>query len=158
MAAIHPQKIVGNWQAGIALDFHTSHSIPIGPNDQGHMQFDTLRPEIAELLYRLKYRGDLAAAQDIIATAATFLRRHRAKFDMMVPVPASAFRPVQPVLVLANGIGAAIGLPVVQCVTTTRFTPATEERDRFGAAEGTAGGPVPGRCPSHHRQECPAVR
>ena len=32
MAAIHPQKIVGNWQAGIALDFHTSHSIPIGPN------------------------------------------------------------------------------------------------------------------------------
>jgi predicted amidophosphoribosyltransferase len=37
-------------------------------------------------------------------------------------VPPSAQRAVQPVLVLADGIGAATGLPVISCVTTTRPT------------------------------------
>lgn len=40
----------------------------------------------------------------------------------MIPVPPSTARSIQPVLVLANGISAAIGLPVRQCVTTTRST------------------------------------
>jgi len=47
MIAINPQKIHGKWHVGIALDFQTTSSTPIGPNAQGHMQFDTLRPEIA---------------------------------------------------------------------------------------------------------------
>jgi len=59
---IHPQGIAGSWKSGIALDFHTTSSTPAGYNEFGHMQFDTVRPEIAELLYRLKYRGDQGAA------------------------------------------------------------------------------------------------
>src|SRR6266702_1752415 len=51
---IHPQEIFGNWKSGIALDFHTTSSTPIGYNESGYMQFDTVRPEIAELLYQLK--------------------------------------------------------------------------------------------------------
>lgn len=43
---------------------------------------------------------------------------------MIVPVPPSAKRPVQPVIVLAKGIGKEIGLSVVECVTATR--PATQ--------------------------------
>jgi competence protein ComFC len=86
------------------------------------MQFDTLRPEIAELLYQLKYKGDQAAANGIILTAANFLRPFRSYFDVLIPVPASTVRAIQPVVVLANGIGAAVNLPVLQCVTTTRPT------------------------------------
>jgi len=41
---------------------------------------------------------------------------------MLVPVPPSTPRAVQPVLVLANGIGAAVGLPVASCIVTTRAT------------------------------------
>lgn len=119
---IHPQSIVGSWKSGIALDFHTTSSTPVGYNEHGHMQFDTVRPEIAELLYRLKYRGDQSAAQSIIDTAAGFLNPHRGKFDLIIPVPPSAQRAVQPVLVLATGIGGAVGLPVTSCVTTTRPT------------------------------------
>jgi predicted amidophosphoribosyltransferase len=122
VVAIHPQKIEGRWQSGIALDFHTTSSTPIGPNEAGHMQFDTLRPEIAELLYQLKYRSNQQAAQGITGAAASFLLPHRAKFDLLIPVPPSTPRAVQPVLILAHGIGAAISLPVIDCITTLRPT------------------------------------
>ena len=72
------------------------------------------------LLFRLKYRGDRSAAQEIIDTATAFLKRHRSKFGILVPVPPSAARAVQPVMLLAKEIGTAIGLPVVDCVSLTR--------------------------------------
>jgi competence protein ComFC len=40
----------------------------------------------------------------------------------MIPVPPSNARLVQPVLLLAHGIGRAVGLPVIECVTATRST------------------------------------
>jgi predicted amidophosphoribosyltransferase len=127
VAAINPQKIEGKWLSGIALDFHTTSSTAIGVNEYGRTVFDTVRPELGELLYRLKYKGDQSAAPEIIATAASFLTPHLAKIDLMVPVPPSAARAVQPVILLANGIGAALGIPVVQCITTTRETAQLKE-------------------------------
>lgn len=120
MIAINPQPIQGKWQGGIALDFHTTSSVLIGVDDYGHKQFDTQRPEIAELLYRLKYKGDRSAAQGIITAAATFLKPHRPKFDLIIPVPPSRPRALQSVILLARGIGAVVGLPVIACVGTTR--------------------------------------
>lgn len=122
MVTIHPLKIEGHWQSGVALDLHTTSSTPIGHNEAGHMQFETVRPEIAELLYQLKYQNNQGAAQGIIEAAAAYLRPHRAKFDLIIPVPPSSARAVQPVILLANGIGTALNLPVVNCVTTTRAT------------------------------------
>ena len=119
---INPIKIVGRWQSGVALDLHTTSSTAIGPNEFGHMQFDTVRPEIAELLFRLKNRADRDAAGPIIKTAAEFLAPYRDKFDSIVPVPPSHQRALQPVIVLAEGIGAALGVPVLSCITTTRPT------------------------------------
>jgi competence protein ComFC len=122
VAAINPQKIEGKGFSGMALDFHTLSSTPIGYNEFGHMQFDTKRPEIAELLYRLKYRGDQSVVPEIVATAASYLEPHRQLFDVIIPVPPSTARVVQSVIVMANGIGAAVGIPVVSCVTPTRAT------------------------------------
>lgn len=86
------------------------------------MQFDTSRPEIAELLYRLKNHADEEAAGPIIETAVHFLAAHRGKFDSIVPVPPSQQRKLQPVICLAEGIGAALKVPVLSCITTTRPT------------------------------------
>ena len=119
---INPIKIEGRWRSGVALDLHTTSSTPIGYNEYGHMQFDTVRPEIAELLYRLKNRADRDAAGPIIETVANFLARHRDKFDAIVPVPPSHQRAVQPVIILANGIGQALNVPVLSCISTTRPT------------------------------------
>jgi predicted amidophosphoribosyltransferase len=47
---------------------------------------------------------------------------HRAKFTMIVPVPPSTPRKLQPVITIATGIAAAVGLPIVDCITPTRAT------------------------------------
>jgi predicted amidophosphoribosyltransferase len=120
LAKINPQKIIGRWQSGIALDLHTLSSTYLGVNEFGHEVYDTTRSEIGELLYRLKYRGDMAAAQEIIDTAATYLAPHRGKIDVIVPVPPSGARAVQPVITLATGISAKLGIPVADCITTTQ--------------------------------------
>lgn len=119
---INPIKIEGRWKSGVALDLHTTSSTPIGYNEFGRMQFDTVRPEIAELLYRLKNRADKDAAGPIIETVANYLAARRDKFDSIVPVPPSHERTLQPVIVLAEGIGIALGVPVLSCITTTRPT------------------------------------
>jgi len=117
---INPQKIEGNWRSGYALDIHTISSTPAGVNEAGHTVFDTVRSPIGELLYKLKYNADMTVADEIIATAVNFLSPHRAKFNLIIPVPPSSFRKVPPVITLANGIGARLSIPVVECVTTTR--------------------------------------
>ena len=130
---INPIKVEGRWQSGVALDLHTTSSTPIGYNEFGHMQFDTVRPEIAELLYRLKNRADKDAAGPIVETVANFLAAHREKFDSIVPVPPSHQRALQPVIVLAEGIGASLGIPVLSCITTTR--PTTQLKNVIGPEE-----------------------
>jgi competence protein ComFC len=118
--AINPRKIVGKWISGYALDLHTISSVHLGINEFGHDVFDNTRSELGELLYKLKYRGDRSAAAPIIEAAAGFLKPSLAKFDLIVPVPPSAARAVQPVIILANGIGEELNLPVADCVSHTR--------------------------------------
>ncbi len=118
---------------GYALDFHTISSTPIGENAYGHMQFDTVRPPVAELLYQLKYRGDVKVVGEIAAVAADFLKRQRRPIDLIVPAPPSATRLVQPVVLLAETIGAVLKIPVAGCVTTTR--PSNQLKDIIDPAE-----------------------
>jgi competence protein ComFC len=106
MAAINPQKIVGNWSSGFALDLHTTSSVYVGVNEYGHDKFENTYSELGALLYRLKYKSDQVAAPEIISTAAQFLMPCRTKFDLIVPVPPSTQRAIQPVILMANGIGA----------------------------------------------------
>jgi len=118
--AMNPSRIFGNWKWGYALDVHTTSSTYMGVNEFGYEMFDSKRSELGELLYRMKYRGDRAAASGIVEAAVAFLERRRNKFDVVVPVPPSGSRPVQPVRIVANGIGSGLDLPVADCVTTTR--------------------------------------
>ena len=120
VATIRPRRIAGNWKLGYALDVHTLHSTHVGIDQHGHDVFDTTRSELGELLYRLKYRGDLSAVPEIVEAAMVFLSRSRSRFDLIVPVPPSGHRQVQPVVVLARAIGEALKLPIGECVTTTR--------------------------------------
>jgi len=119
---INPIKINGRWVNGFALDVHTLSSTPIGPNPFGHMQFDTVRPEIAEHLYQLKNRRNRDAAGPIIEAAVDYLKPKLKNSQLLVPVPPSSVREFQPVLVLGEGIAKGLGIPFVPCVTKTRAT------------------------------------
>lgn len=126
MVKINPQKIVGKWRKGYALDVHTVSSTYLGPNEYGHEQWDNVRSEMGELLYRLKYNGDESAVQPIVETVRDVLAKNR-KFDVIVPVPSSRKRSLPPVKTIADGIGHALGVAVAECVTPVRE--ATELKD-----------------------------
>ena len=121
MAAIHPQIIKGNWHTGYALDLHTKNSTLLAVDGHGYKTFETVYSELGGLLYRLKSKADRSVVPEIVSTAAGFLRPGRSRFDLIVPVPPSRVRKVQPVRVLAQGIGAALDKPVaLDCIGTTR--------------------------------------
>ena len=127
IVATNPRTLRGPWASGFALDWHTLGSVPIGQNQWGHMQFDTTRPPVGQLLYELKYRSvdKQAKADDLADTAADFVSRvWRLAPDAIVPVPPSNNRAVQPVTIVANGISARLHVPLCNdCLVKVKQTP-----------------------------------
>lgn len=117
---IHPVKLTGPWRCGLALDLHTTKSTPIGHDSFGRMRFETERPEIAEHLYQLKYNSKADAAPPIVAAAVAFLKPKLKRSQLLVPVPPSKQRQLQPVLLLGQGIAAGLGIPFVPAVTVAQ--------------------------------------
>ena len=54
---VNVQAIHGNWDLGYTLDKHMLSSTYLGDNEQGHPQFDSVRTEVGEALFQLKYRS-----------------------------------------------------------------------------------------------------
>jgi len=106
------------------LDHHTLSSVPthyVGP----HLQFETTRTPLGELLYRLKYRGGHTGVSDIVDTLVEFIEsRWRPSIDCIVPAPPSVHRADQPVVRIAEELGRRLSLPVVvDAVLKVRGTP-----------------------------------
>lgn len=74
MIATHPKEIKGSWDQGYVLDAHTISSTMIGYNEFGHPEFDTLRSELGEMVYRLKYKGDKAVIAPIVEAICEFVK------------------------------------------------------------------------------------
>lgn len=125
-----PRPLSGPWAFGFALDRQTLKSVPIGPNASGHMQFDTTRPPVGQLLYDLKYGGKTNEQKQLIATdladtAAKFVQQTWClAVDAIVPVPPSNTRAVQPVSLLAEALAGRLGIPVcANCIAKVKQTP-----------------------------------
>lgn len=111
-----PKVLEGPWELGCALDKHTRKSVCIGHNEQGHPVFETDRTPMGEALFQLKYRNDHSKADAIaemiskvILTDGTGAMRQS---GLIVPMPASTARRVQPVTLIATAVGAKVGIPV----------------------------------------------
>jgi len=117
---INPKKIKGERFEGYALDLHTKSSVFLGYDGYGHEQFDTKRSEMGELLYRLKYKSDKSVLDDIVETAAAFIKNNwqiAKNVDAIIPVPPSkSGRSIQPVIEVAKGIGSKLQIPVYKNV------------------------------------------
>jgi hypothetical protein len=87
MVKFNPRKIYGSWSDGYVLDLHSTGSTYIGDNEFGHPQFETNRTEIGELLFRLKYRADEKAANELVEAASSFIRKWAVKPSIIVAVP-----------------------------------------------------------------------
>ena len=112
MANIRPMRIPSRWREGYVLDYHTLGSTYLGDDEYGHPMFDTKRSDVGELLYRLKYRSDQAVLDELVDTAASFVRSRNLGVTILVPVPPSRARAQQPVHMIAESLGRKIGIPV----------------------------------------------
>lgn len=123
MANYKERLIQGAWKRGYALDLHTLGSTFLGYDEYGHARFDSTRSEVGELLYRLKYSQDAAAADEIAATAQHLLGRWGVPIDVIVPVPPTSHRALQPVPVLAKKIAERMGVDYRECVSRVKNFP-----------------------------------
>jgi competence protein ComFC len=109
MMKIDPRRITGPWDAGFTLDAHTVSAEFLGYDLEGRAQFDTVRSEVGEKLYQLKYRDDRAASIPLAAVAADFIRAHSLMVDVVVPVPPSKARSFQPLMAIAARLARNLG-------------------------------------------------
>ena len=123
MAKFVKRTILGKWREGFALDLHTISSIYIGDDEFGHPRFDTQRSEIGELLYKLKNRMDKNTVPELIDAVELLIKEWNPPVDILVPVPPSTLRSVQPVLLLARVISRRLEIPLADCVRRSRNIP-----------------------------------
>ena len=111
VVSIHPEQIQGPWVAGFVLDRHVVKSVPIGYLGD-HMQFDTTRSELGELVYQFKNRN--GSSQDIVETAVAFVSDVWAgRSDCVVAAPSSVTHSSRSANAIAAGIADALGLPLI---------------------------------------------
>src|SRR5271169_783531 len=109
MIEIHPKEIKGSWDEGYVLDVHTISSTMIGYNEFGHPEFDTVRSDLGELVYRLKYKAEKSVIPSIVEATAGFVNIWKIHPDAVVPVPPSKQRAFQPVLEIASELAKTLG-------------------------------------------------
>jgi len=109
---IKPIKLEGNWDEGYALDSHVVSSTPKGENVYGHMEYDTVRSELGELLFQFKYRNKYKCIESIIELIKPFLDSWKVLKDVniILPVPSSNQRTYQPAVEIAISISEYLDL------------------------------------------------
>ena len=107
---INPIPLKGNWFMGWALDYHT-----ISSQYSGGKEFDTVRTEAGELLYNIKYKGDIKLIPQAAMIAAGFVKDRALSLclDGIIPVPPSNLaRYFQPVSEITAYLAKELKLPL----------------------------------------------
>lgn len=120
MVNIFPLKIPGRWREGYALDCHTLSSEFVGYYDSGKPKFINTYSEIGKLLNELKYNHNFLSRKSIIdiilkiaETVKEFIiEKWKLNFDIMIPVPPSKERALQPVMILTETLNNEFAIPV----------------------------------------------
>jgi len=105
-AGINPVEITGNWDKGFVMDKHIISSTLKGENVYGYKDYDTVRTELGELVFQLKYRSKHDNVYKILKMIKPFLDKFEElkEVDIVLPVPSSKERDYQPVEELARVI------------------------------------------------------
>lgn len=71
----------------------------------------------------MKNKADKDSIPEIVDAVETLMKSWNPAVDILVPVPPSTQRVVQPVILPANAISQRLGVPVAECVKRTRNVP-----------------------------------
>lgn len=106
------KQIHGPWEQGWVLDKHMQHSTFLGYDAYGHAQYDSVRTEVGEGTYQLKYQKDWAQVEPLAQAIAKNIYPKLSNVGFILPMPASKIRPRQPVGAVADALGKIVGKPV----------------------------------------------
>lgn len=106
------RQVFGPWDQGWVLAKHTLSSTYLGDNEYGRPTFQTIRSEVGEATYQLKYRQAYGQVEPLAATLVEHVLPRFADVGFIVPMPASTARARQPVTEVALAVGKMIGKPV----------------------------------------------
>ncbi|MBK1792919.1 ComF family protein [Devosia sp. WQ 349] len=101
---VNIRKIKGPWNDGYALDKHIVSSTYLYDNELGHPQFDTVRTEVGEAVYQLKYRASWAQSPLLATAIYEHIVPLLPKIGLVIPMPASQVRQQQPVSTVARDL------------------------------------------------------
>lgn len=108
------RKIEGPWDDGWVLDKHMVKSTYLGDDENGHPRFESIRTEVGEATYRLKYKGDWAQSAILAGAVAESIFPKFESVGLIVPMPATNKRSRQPVNDVAKELGKIVGLGVFE--------------------------------------------
>jgi predicted amidophosphoribosyltransferase len=100
-------EIKGPWKQGYAFDIHTLKSEYVGENEYGHPQFNSVRSQMGQWLYELKYGQDSLIIDKIVGllSASSDFSTFITNIDVIIPAPPSnKYRNLQPVVLIAQEI------------------------------------------------------
>jgi predicted amidophosphoribosyltransferase len=151
------KPIIGNWDAGYTLDKHKIRSVPTQANEQGHMQFDTLRTEVGQSLYELKYgQRDASKAEPLARAIFENIYPLLQNVTAIVPMAASTNRPNQPVHQICANLAYMTGLNwyntfLVKALGGKSLKDVQGRDARMAAIDGTLSinGQIPGDAPQN---------
>ena len=130
---INPLEIVGNWDKGFVLDKHIISSTPKGENVYGHMEYETVRTELGELVFQLKYRNRYECIDKILEAIEPFLDNclELNEVDIVIPVPPSKIRDFQPVEELACAVAEYLNVSYTNEVLEKVITEQSKDMSRI---------------------------
>lgn len=140
MIVIHPKEIKGSWDQGYVLDVHTISRTMVGDNEIGHPEFDTLRSEQGEMVYRLKYGGDKGAIASVVEAIVPFRKGWGIHPDALVPISPSKQRSFQPVLEIAAELARSLHIELnTESLNKNKATQQMKDVGDYGARVATLG-------------------
>lgn len=106
------RQVFGPWDQGWVLAKHTLSSTYLGDDQYGHARFETVRSEVGEAAFQLKYRQAWEQVEPLAATVVEHIYPRFDRVGLIVPMPASTARARQPVTEVALAVGRQVGKPV----------------------------------------------
>lgn len=110
-------SVRGLWKEGVVLDYHVSSSTPIGFNEYGNMSFDTVRTQLGEVVFKIKYRDHVLNNHGFIELIKegldSFLFNKKTSYIIGVP-PSNKYRQHQPVDMIGIALSEYIKVPYLK--------------------------------------------
>lgn len=122
------QSITGTWDLGFVLDKQVESSTYLGDDDNGHPQFNTIRTEVGEAVFQLKYRNDLTKIDLLANEFVKLVHTNFKSIDVVIPMSPSKQRGTQPVFEIAKAVASKISKKYSQD-TLVKSTPTKQMKD-----------------------------